>query len=60
MRKPKKMDPKLLSRERHEVAYVAKLMRVPQSVVRLAQAKVGRSRVKVKAFIKGYQAKKGH
>lgn len=53
-----KMDPKLVSSERHEIKYLAKKLRVTQKLVRLARTTAGRSRIKVTAFIKGYHAGK--
>jgi hypothetical protein len=54
MKRAHKMDRKLLSSEKHEIKYLATKLRVPQKMVRLAHAKVGRSRMKVTAFIVGY------
>ncbi len=51
-----KMDRKLLSSEKHEIAYLAKKLKVTQNLVRLARATAGRSRVKVTAFVLGYKA----
>lgn len=54
-----KMDRKLLSSQPHEIAYMAKTLRVSQKLIRLAHEIAGRSRVKVTAFVKGYQAARG-
>lgn len=51
-----KMDRKLLSSEKHEIAYMAKKLKVSQKLIRLARATAGRSRVKVIAFVLGYKA----
>ncbi len=56
MKKPKKMDPKLVSKEAHEVAYLAKKLGVSRKLIRLAQKRAGRGRVRVTAFVKGYIA----
>ena len=53
-----KMDRKLISSEKHEVAYMAKRLKVSQKLVRLARERAGRSRVKVTAFVLGYGAAK--
>jgi hypothetical protein len=52
-----KMDRKFLSSEKHEIAYMARKLKVPQKLIRLARATAGRSRVKVTAFVLGYLAK---
>lgn len=52
-----KMDRKLLSSEKHEIAYMAKKLGCSQKLIRLAHKTAGRSRVKVTAFVLGYQAK---
>jgi len=51
-----RMDRKLLSSEKHEIAYMAKKLKVTQKLIRLAHATAGRSRVKVIAFVLGYKA----
>lgn len=52
-----KMDRKLISNEKHEIAYMAKKLKVTQKLVRLARSRAGRSRVKVTAFVLGYKAR---
>lgn len=54
--KPKKMDPKLLSKQPHEIAYMARALRVPAAVIREAHAKIGRSREAVRAYVLGLRA----
>ncbi len=59
MKKPKKskrMDPKLVSKEAHEVAYLAKKLGVSRKLIRLAQKRAGRGRIRVTAFVRGYIA----
>ena len=56
MKKPKKMDPKLVSAQRHEIAHLAKKLKTTQAVIRAAHAAVGRSRKLVEAFVLGHQA----
>lgn len=53
-KRTKKMDPKLLSSETHEIAYMAKKMGVSRKLVREARKQAGRSRIAVKHFILGY------
>jgi hypothetical protein len=50
-----KMDRKLLSSQSHEIADMARKLKVSQKLIRLAHKTAGRSRVKVTAFVKGYQ-----
>lgn len=50
-----KMDRKLLSKQKHEIKYMAHRLGVSVMVVRAAHKQVGRSRRNVIAFIKGYQ-----
>jgi hypothetical protein len=52
------MDRKLLSSEKHEIKYLAKKLGVTQKLIRLAHEEAGRSRVKVAAFVIGYQIAK--
>ena len=56
----KKMDRKLLSKQPHEIAYMARSLRVRQEVIRAAHAKVGRSRVAVRAYILGIREGERH
>jgi len=56
MPKKHKMDPKLVSSETHEVAYLAKKLGVSRKIIRTARKSVGRSRTKITAFVKGYTA----
>lgn len=51
----KTMDRKLLSKQKHEIKYMAHRLGVSAMVVRAAHKQVGRSRRNVIAFIKGYQ-----
>ncbi len=55
----KKMDPKMVSKQKAEIAYVAKRSGAKQSVVRDVQNQVGRSRAKVYAKLRemGYTIK---
>ena len=52
-----KMDRRLLSSELHEVAYMARRLKVSRAVVRLARETAGRSRRAVTAFVKGWKAR---
>ncbi len=52
-KKPKKMDRKLLSKEKHEIAYLAKKLKTTQKIIRDAHAVVGRSRKLVEAYVLG-------
>lgn len=54
MKRARKMDRKLVSSEKHEIKYLAKKLGVSQKLIRLARDNVGRSRVKVTAFVQGY------
>lgn len=47
--KKKKMDSKLVSKQPHELKYLAKKKRKPVKAVKAAKAKAGRSRKKVEA-----------
>ena len=58
MKRARKMDRKLLSSEKHEIAYLAKKLHVSQKLIRRAHKEAGRSRVKVTAFVKGFNAAK--
>lgn len=49
MKKNKKMDSKLVSKEPHELKYLAKNKKKTVKKVREAKSKVGRSRKKVEA-----------
>jgi hypothetical protein len=53
---PKKMDRRLVSREKHEIAYLARKFRTSQKVIRAAHKAVGRSRKRVEAYVAGFQA----
>jgi hypothetical protein len=55
-KKARKMDQKLLSSEKHEIAYMAKKLKVSRKLIRLARLEAGRSRVQVTAFVLGWQA----
>ncbi len=55
-KKSRKMDPKLVSKETHEIAYLSKKLGVTRKVIRLARKQAGRGRVRVTAFVKGYLA----
>ena len=52
-----KMDRKLISSEKHEIAYMAKKLKVTQKLIRQARASVGRGRRAVTAFVKDHLAK---
>lgn len=53
IKKSKKMDPKLLSKQKHEVAYLAKKLGTTQKIIRDAHVVVGRSRNLVTAYVLG-------
>jgi len=58
MKRARKMDRKLVSSEKHEIAYLAKKLGVTRKLIRLARLNAGRSRVKVTAFVIGYDVAK--
>ena len=51
-KKSKKQDPKLVSKQKHEIKYVAKKLKTSQKKVRAAKAAVGRSRKKIESELK--------
>lgn len=51
-KKSRKMDPKLLAKDKHEINYIAKRYKVKVGDVKLARTKVGRSRAKVYAELR--------
>ncbi len=52
-KKHKKMDGKLVSKQKHEIAYEAKKLKVKPAAVRDAKKQVGRSRKKIEKALKG-------
>jgi len=48
-----KMDRKLVSKQDHEIAYLAKKYRTTAKVIRAAHKAVGRSRKLVDAYMRG-------
>jgi hypothetical protein len=50
------MDRKLVSKEPHEISYLAEKLGVSPETIRQAHKQVGRSRAKVEAFVKAQKA----
>ncbi len=50
--KRRKMDPRLVSMQKHELAYIRDKFRLPIAIIRRVIKKVGRSRIRVYAELR--------